>query len=125
MVLVLVTWIVWVVIFDALEKTEEWNDEFASFGSANNSVHHNSAAKFGLPHCRLDSRTLLQRYNPMTGSEGGTTHRTASLFSGYSAANKGNYLSVAVKYLSVSKADTTVKVIKRAALPNPNDAADP
>jgi hypothetical protein len=43
-------------------------------------------------------------------------HRSASLFSPYSAASRATYASVAVKYLSMAEKDSaTVKVIRRAS----------
>ena len=72
---------------------------------------------------RLDSRTLLQRYNPVPDNQGSTTlHRSASLFSGYSAVNRDNYLSVAVKFVSSSKDLITVRIQKKA---DANTAVDP
>ena len=69
---------------------------------------------------RLDSRTLLQRYNPVPDSSG--LHRSASLFSGYSAVNRDNYLSVAVKFVSSTKDLITVRVQKKADV---NPVMDP
>merc|ERR1712117_36530 len=52
-------------------------------------VLKSDANRDSAPIWRLDSGTLLQR--------------SASLFSGYSAANRDNYLSVAVKFVSSTK----------------------
>ena len=72
---------------------------------------------------RLDSGTLLQRYNPVPDSQGSATlHRSASLFSGYSAANRDNYLSVAVKFVSSTKDLVTVRIQKKADV---NPVVDP
>ena len=72
----------------------------------------------------MDSRTLLQRYNPV--SEGSSTnHRSASLFSGYTASNRGNYVSVAVRYITSSKDQVTVKVIKKAVPGRGDSVVDP
>lgn len=68
------------------------------------------------PSSRLDSKTLLQRYNPIQGDSAGQWyHQSANLFSGYSSVNKSNYVSVAVKYITQSKVITTVQVIKKAS----------
>ena len=72
---------------------------------------------------RLDSGPLLQRYNPVPDSQGSATlHRSASLFSGYSAANRDNYLSVAVKFVSSTKDLVTVRIQKKADV---NPVVDP
>ena len=48
------------------------------------------------------------------GQNGEYLHRSASLFSGFSSLNKPNYVSVAVKFISVDKSETTVKVTAKA-----------
>jgi len=86
-------------------------------------VLKSDADRDSAPIWRLDSRTLLQRYNPVPDNQGSTTlHRSASLFSGYSAVNRDNYLSVAVKFVSSSKDLITVRIQKKA---DANTAVDP
>ena len=61
---------------------------------------------------RLDSKTLLQRYNPLPG---GDLHKSANLFTGFVQSNRERYASVAVKFVSVDSNSYTVKVIKSAS----------
>lgn len=62
---------------------------------------------------RLDSKTLLQRFNPSQGANGQWYHCSANLFSNYSPVNRENYISVAVKFLRCEKGDSTVQVIRK------------
>merc|ERR1719312_786191 len=71
------------------------------------------AEKDNAPIWRLDSKTLLQRYNPLPG--GGDLHKSANLFTGFVQSNRERYASVAVKFVSVDSNSYTVKVIKSAS----------
>ena len=64
---------------------------------------------------RLDSKTLLQRYNPLSGGGGDSLHKSANLFTGFVQSNRERYASVAVKFVSVDSNSYTVKVIKSAS----------
>lgn len=65
--------------------------------------------------CRLDSKTLLQRYNACQGPGGQWVHKTAKVFSNFSAARRRDYLSVAVKFIRFEKDDSTVQVIQKGS----------
>jgi len=75
------------------------------------------AERDNAPIWRLDSKTLLQRYNPLPGSSsnGDCLHKSANLFTGFVQSNRERYASVAVKFVSVDSNSYTVKVIKSAS----------
>ena len=64
---------------------------------------------------RLDSKTLLQRYNPLQGEGGEYLHKSANLFTGFVPASREKYVSVSVKFVSVDSNSYTVRVIKRGS----------
>ena len=67
------------------------------------------------PIWRLDSKTLLQRYNATAEPGGnGFIHKSANLFAGFTAGNREKYSSVAVRFVSVESSTTSVRVIQRA-----------
>merc|ERR1719317_1791129 len=73
------------------------------------------ADKDSAPIWRLDSKTLLQRYNPLSGGGGDSLHKSANLFTGFVQSNRERYASVAVKFVSADSNSYTVKVIKSAS----------
>ena len=75
----------------------------------------NTYCTFAYP-LRLDSLTLLQRYDALPGSDG--LHKSANLFTGFVRANRERYASVAVRFVSVDSKTYTVKVIKSASSRN-------
>ena len=68
---------------------------------------------------RLDSKTLLQRYNPLQGDAGEYLHKSANLFTGFVPASRDKYVSVAVKFVNVDSNSYTVRVIKRGTAEDP------
>ena len=68
---------------------------------------------------RLDSKTLLQRYNPLQGDAGEYLHKSANLFTGFVPASRDKYVSVAVKFVNVDSNSYTVRVIKRGTAEGP------
>ena len=66
-------------------------------------------------HFRLDSKSLIQRYNANQDPKGQLYHRSANLFSSYEAErNRSEYVSVAVRFVKYEKGDNTVQVIRKA-----------
>ena len=61
---------------------------------------------------RLDSKTLLQRYNPIQGEGGEYLHKSAHQFKGFVPASREKYVSVAVKFVHVDGNSFTVRVVK-------------
>ena len=68
---------------------------------------------------RLDSKTLLQRYNPLQGDAGEYLHKSANLFTGFVPASRDKYVSVAVKFVDIDSNSYTVRVIKRGTAEDP------
>ena len=66
------------------------------------------------PIWRLDSKTLLQRYNPFQTATGEYHHKSANLFTGFMQSKRDKYSSVAVRFINVDSNSYTVKVIKKA-----------
>ena len=62
----------------------------------------------------MDSKTLLQRYNPEKTSSGETVFRVANFFSGFASWESSRYISVAVQFVSRQKKSEVVKIIKKA-----------
>ena len=71
------------------------------------------------PIWRLDSKTLLQRYNASSEPGGGYVHKSANLFTGFTTSNREKYSSVAVRFVNVETGGTTtVRVIQRGGRDN-------
>lgn len=84
----------------------------------NNITHLYGIYHKGYNQCfyfRLDSKTLLQRYNPLQGEGGEYLHKSANLFTGFVPASREKYVSVAVKFVNVDSNSYTVRVIKRGS----------
>ena len=77
------------------------------------------------PIWRFDSKTLLQRFNVAGRDDTNEVlYKSANLFSGYIAANRQRYVSVAVKFISSEGSNSTVKVIQSASTES-QGSADP
>jgi hypothetical protein len=61
----------------------------------------------------MDSKTLLQRYNPEQTPTGETVYKVANLFSGFAFWERARYISVAVQFVSIQKKNETVKIIQK------------
>ena len=68
--------------------------------------------QFVLCDFRLDSKTLLQRYNPLQGDGGEYLHKSAHQLKGFVPASREKYVSVAVKFVHVDGNSFTVRVVK-------------
>ena len=62
---------------------------------------------------RLHSKTLVERYNPVSSG----LYESVSTFWPFSAADRENYLSVAVEFVSSTKDRITVRVQKKEDRP--------
>jgi hypothetical protein len=114
------------------KKTKTESGKAGLIGTATNFVPDGQELKTGdfvvlvadaeresAPIWRLDSKTLLQRYNPIQGDAGEYLHKSANLFTGFVPASRDKYVSVAVKFVNVDSNSYTVRVIKRGTAEDP------
>ena len=76
-------------------------------------VLKSDANRESAPIWRLDSKTLLQRFNAVQGSSGKWLHQSANLFTSYAASARDTYYSLAVRFIRYDKGDSTVQVTER------------
>ncbi|TRY73107.1 hypothetical protein TCAL_11821 [Tigriopus californicus] len=112
--------------YDSLPSPTKLLPDRAEFSIGDFMILKSDLHRDSAPIWRLDSKTLLQRYNPIQGEAPGQWyHKSASLFSGFSAVNHSNYASVAVKFIVASKNESTVKIIQKSIHPSAIKQPDP